>query len=115
MAEQRVELTTGELAGRHVVVARKRLTGGFLEDMQSGEAALILDALSRAIVGGDLPGWTDPEKLRETLRELPVDELGIVAEAVAGCVKVPKRGAEGIRQVGRGAAERGGRAAGDAV
>lgn len=87
MAEQRVELTTGELAGRHVVVERKRLTGGFLEDMQSGEFAKILDGLSRVIVGGDLPEGTE----RAGLRELPLDDLAVVAEAVVGCVKVPKR------------------------
>ena len=87
MAEpMRVELT-GPLAGRHVLVERRRLTGGFVEDVQSGDAKLILDAVSRAVVGGDLPDGTD----RAALRELPLDELNVVLEAVVGCLSVPKR------------------------
>lgn len=100
MAEpMRVELVGGELAGRYVLVERKQLNGGFMEDMQSGDMKLILNALSRAIVGGDLPGFgaadlmdgDAPAVRRLALRELGIEELTQVTEAVAGCLKVPKR------------------------
>lgn len=82
----RVELD-GALAGRHVLVDPKKLTAGALEDMQDNNVGMILDGLSRVLVGGDLPQGTD----RAGLRELVSEELFAVLKGVGTCIRVPKR------------------------
>lgn len=89
MSEPRKIELGGALVGRHVAVDRKALTLGFLEDMQSQDAKLILDALSAVIVGGDLPLGNN----RAGLRKLNMDELQALIQGVmTGITDIPKSG-----------------------
>jgi len=55
---------------------------GFLEDMQSENAKLIIDALAGCIVDGDLPGGCD----RAGLRRLRLAHLGAVVKGVTSAM-----------------------------
>ena len=89
MSEPRQIELDGALAGRHVMVNRQALTLGFLEDMQSQEAKLILDALAACIVGGNLPQGNN----RAGLRKLNMDELqALIVGVMAGITAIPKSG-----------------------
>lgn len=80
----------GELEGRHLLVDKRKLNVGFMVDLQSKDWGMIVGALSRAIVGGDLPEGCD----LAGLRELSMDEVADVAGALTGVMVVPKSGAK---------------------
>jgi hypothetical protein len=82
----RVDLSE-PLAGHHVEIDPKRLTFGVLEDLQSGSVKLLLDAVAKVLVGGDLPAGVT----RDGLRELNVDEMTAVVKGVMTATAVPKR------------------------
>ncbi len=74
----RVDLT-GILAGKHLLLKDEELTLGFLEDLQTTQIKDFLDALSRAVIGGDLPKGTD----RPGLRKLKVSQVAEITRAIA--------------------------------
>lgn len=88
---QRFELDSA-LAGRHVLIDTDECTIGVLEDMQSGNIPLTLDAFSRVIVGGNLPGFealsSDDEQrqteVRNVLRRLKPKEFRALVTALGG-------------------------------
>jgi hypothetical protein len=82
----RVDLSES-LAGHHVEIDPKRMTFGVLEDLQSGSVKLLLDAVAKVLVGGDLPAGVT----RDGLRELNVDEMTAVVKGVMTATAVPKR------------------------
>jgi hypothetical protein len=81
----RVELNA-PLAGKHVVLDPDELTFGLIEDLQSGQAAAMLDGLAAAIVGGDLPKGTD----RVGLRRLTPEQAKALVEGVTGAFSLSK-------------------------
>lgn len=74
------------LAGHHVLVDPDEITMGLLEDIQSGKASLLLEALANAIKGGDLPHGTD----RDGLRRLKLLQCAALSTGIVGLTDVPK-------------------------
>lgn len=55
MAEPiRVDLLSGALDGHYILLNKKAVTWGVLEDLQTGQHKLMMDAFARFVVGGDL-------------------------------------------------------------
>ncbi len=76
----------GALNGHHIIVVNPdALTIGLLEDMQSGNIALLIDAVERCVAGGDLPHGND----REGIRKLNGAEFGSLSRAVSEAYRVP--------------------------
>lgn len=86
MPQVRVELAA-PLDGRHIVVAAEQVTFGFLEDMQSAQAKLVLDAMAAAIVGGDLPYGCD----RAGLRRLSTAQMQPIIRGVMSVIAEPPK------------------------
>lgn len=81
----RVELN-GDLAGHHLLLDPNELTFGLLEDVQSGQAGTMIDALALVIKGGDLPKGND----RAGLRRLTKDAMKSVIQGVGSAFEAPK-------------------------
>ena len=76
----------GPLAGRFVMVDPEVLDCGLVEDMQSGQMAQMMDAVAKAVRGGDLPHGFG----RADLRKLKPREFRELANGVARAIDVPK-------------------------
>lgn len=90
----------GDLAGFHVLLDPEELTFGLLEDLQSGQITPIIDALTTAICGGDVPKLAtsnstgtpegDRKFRRAGIRRLKAGEMKALIEGVGAAFAVPK-------------------------
>ncbi len=84
---QRVELKA-PLEGHYILVDVDAITFGMIEDIQVGQAKLVLDHLSRVIVGGDLVHGDEAER-REQLRKLRPREMAPMIIGVTAALSLP--------------------------
>lgn len=76
----------GDLEGYTIIVSPDALTMGLLEDIQQSSAAVMIDAITATLVGGDLPNGID----RNGLRKLTPSEFADLCAGVASVVRVKK-------------------------
>jgi hypothetical protein len=86
MAEAKRISLDGALEGHHVMVNEDAVTMGFLEDIQTSRASVLLDALAGAVVGGELPHGTD----RAGLRKLSPEKFAALLKGVTASTDIPK-------------------------
>jgi hypothetical protein len=100
----RVDLE-GALKGQHVLLAPDELNIGLIEDVQSGSVKFQIDAITRAIVGGNLVGVrggavfaladfeTEDEAraaIRLGVRRLKLPEMQALIQGLDGVFELPK-------------------------
>ena len=93
---QRVELN-GPLAGSWVELDPDKLTIRLLRDVQSGQVAQVVEAISGCLVDGELPHGADVEGVLD----LTGPQFQSLAEAIAGPTR-SQIAAKGVREVGPG-------------
>lgn len=77
----------GEYEGYHLLLDPDELNLGLIEDIETGTVQKTLTALTRVIVGGDIPKGTD----RDSLRRLKAPEAAAVVQGVIAALGIPKR------------------------
>ncbi len=84
---QRVDLK-GPLEGHYIMVDVDEISFGLVEDIQTGQAAQILDQLAKIILGGDVVNGDEAER-RAGLRKLHPRKLGAVINGVTAALALP--------------------------